>query len=201
MTARIQNALLENNYSFMLQPIFSRDGSINKYESLVRLDISKSEKLLPVDFFHEAEKNESFKDILIASTQNTIEFLKINPSAKVAINISYKDIEHDDTMNEFMNVIKDEDDKVVERIIIELIESFDIGNIEKVVGFCKRLKERDIKISIDDFGIKNSNFYILSIIDIDYLKIDGHFIKNISREKTRFIVETIIGLCKKVVLK
>lgn len=51
MTARIQNALLENNYSFMLQPIFSGDGSINKYESLVRLDISKSEKLLPVDFF------------------------------------------------------------------------------------------------------------------------------------------------------
>jgi len=93
MTEKIQTALQKNDYCCVMQPIFSRDGSIAKYESLIRLNISENEKLLPEDFFHEAEKSQNFKDILLFSTRHAIELLRENPDVHIAINISYKDIE------------------------------------------------------------------------------------------------------------
>jgi len=49
----IKKALQCNNYTFVMQPIFSRDGVIEKYESLLRLNISDAEALPPHEFFKE----------------------------------------------------------------------------------------------------------------------------------------------------
>jgi EAL domain-containing protein (putative c-di-GMP-specific phosphodiesterase class I) len=198
MKHKIQNALQSNNYAFAMQPIFSRDGLVEKYESLVRLNISDTKELLPYEFFKEAERNESFKNMMIYSLQHAVEFLKTHSDKKIAINISYRDIAETEAINDFLKIITTQESELKKRIIIELIETYGIADIDKVIAFCKKVKEHNIKLSIDDFGIKNSNFYILSLIDIDYLKIDGHFIKNISSEKTKLIVEIMIGLCKKL---
>ena len=194
----IKEALNNNRYVFAMQPIFSREGFIEKYESLVRLEVDESKYLKPSDFFKLAEKGNYFANILISSLLNAINFLKIHPDKKVTINISYKDIAEKKTVKLFFELLEKQEDKTKECLIVEFIESYDIKNIDQVVNFCRRLKDNDVKISIDDFGIKNSNFYILSMIKIDYLKIDGHFIKNIDKNKTFLIVQTIIDICKKL---
>ena len=201
MQSDIQEALACKNFQFVFQPVYCRNGKIEKYESLVRLRIRDELYLTPGDFFDTAEKNNHFSDILLFALHNAISFLKENPLEKVAINMSYKDIEDRETCLDFLRILSLEDEQTTERLIVEFIESYDIENIKNVVSFCKELKARQVKISIDDFGIKNSNFYILSILNIDYLKLDGHFIKNIENEKTYFIVETIITLCKKLKIK
>ena len=197
----IQEALVCKKFHFVLQPIYNKSGKIEKRELLIRLQIDNKTLLAPGDFFDEAEKNNHFSDILLFALHSAISFLKKNPLEQIAINMSYRDIENKETCLNFLYILNLEDEQITKRIIIEFIESYDIGSIKNVVSFCKELKARQVKISIDDFGIKNSNFYILSILNIDYLKLDGHFIKNIEHEKTYQIVDTIISLCRKLDVK
>ena len=58
------------------------------------------------------------------------------------------------------------------------------------------------KIAIDDFGSGYSNFAHILNLDIDYLKIDGAFIKNIvNDEKSKLITKSIVALAKESKIK
>ena len=60
------------------------------------------------------------------------------------------------------------------------MESEGIENYDEVKNFIKKVKEFDCKIAIDDFGSGYSNFTHILNLNVDYIKIDGNFIKNIT---------------------
>ncbi len=87
-------------------------------------------------------------------------------------------------------------------IIIEITESILLVNTEKVINDLKRLRDAGIQIALDDFGTGYSSLAYLSSFNIDILKMDSSFIKNLSADyASTTITRHIINMAHELSLK
>ncbi|MBV8565442.1 MAG: EAL domain-containing protein, partial [Methylobacteriaceae bacterium] len=86
-----------------------------------------------------------------------------------------------------------------ERLIVELTETRAIEDIEATSRVIAELKTLGVRVAMDDFGAGHTSFKNLRKLGVDLLKIDGAFIRNLSRsEDDRFFVRTLIKLARYV---
>ncbi len=85
---------------------------------------------------------------------------------------------------------------------LELTESILIQDADNVLGKVRRLKTLGIKLAIDDFGTGNSSLSYLKRFDVDKLKIDQSFIRDMEDDPNdAAIVRAIIQMAKSLNLK
>jgi len=184
----IRNAIQNNGVQCFYQPIYNNQKlKVDKYEVLMRIT-DENDILYPPHVFLEIAKSSKYYHRLTKSViEQSFQFFK-DKDYEFSINISSQDIEQPHFLDYLSLVIQEHD--VSEQLVIEIVESESLGNYQTVYNFVKEIKKMGCKIAIDDFGSGYSNFeHILKLSEyIDYIKIDGSLIKNITKDETSFRV-------------
>jgi EAL domain-containing protein (putative c-di-GMP-specific phosphodiesterase class I) len=109
----------------------------------------------------------------------------------VAINLSGTSL-NDDRFLEFLINELQTHDLSPGAVCFEITETAAIANLANVVHFMRELKARGCLFSLDDFGSGLSSFMYLKNLPVDFLKIDGQFIQNMTSDHVdRSMVEAI----------
>ncbi len=192
-TKRLKDAIYSDRIVPYYQPIVNnKNGSIEKFETLVRLINESGEPVSPVYFLNISKKNRLYEFITRKVIDRvTEEFSLLN--YEVSLNLSIEDINNVETRNFIIKKIR-ENPEFSKKLVVELTETEEIGNFDLVNEFISKLKENKVKIAIDDFGSGYSNFDHIIRLNVDYLKIDSSIIKNLPTHKnsqilTKFIVD------------
>jgi EAL domain-containing protein (putative c-di-GMP-specific phosphodiesterase class I) len=113
------------------------------------------------------------------------------PEGTYAINLSGASI-CDEQMLDFIREQFDHYQVAPEKICFEITETVAIANLTQAGAMIRSLKEMGCRIALDDFGSGMSSFTYLKNLNVDYLKIDGSFVKNMVANPVDFaMVEAI----------
>ncbi len=190
-TSRVRNALLDNKILAYFQPIQNiNTQKIEKYEVLARLEY-ENEIYMPVHFLDAAIYSCQIFDIFKIMFTKACK-MAATIDASFSINVSEYDLKNYNFLN-FIEQSMQTYQVPAEKIVLEILEHKSIAHDHHIQALINKLHGIGLKISIDDFGSHCSNFSQLSNIHIDYIKIDGSFIKDIVMNKdSQIISRTII---------
>ena len=203
----LKNSVKNNQFKVYYQPLVNlKNNDIIAAEALIRWEHPVWGLVYPNEFIPLAEEtgfiinlgNWMLRQVCI----NYKKWLKngLLP-IKVSINYSSKQFFENNFVENIKNTIE-EFELDPHFLIIEITEGALINNSEQVISHINDLRELGIQIAIDDFGTGFSSLSYLNMFDIDILKIDKSFIKNIpSNEVSTKITNSIIGLAKDLKVK
>lgn len=200
MLSKIKSALKNDKIIPYFQGIVDiKTRKIVKYESLIRMIDEEGNVLSPYFFLEHAKKSNLYSSLtqtMIIKTFKHFEHLETDFS----INLLLEDIKNDETKNLLYNTLQKS--PATKHAIFEIVESEGIEEFDEVAAFIDKVKSYGCRIAIDDFGTGYSNFSYLAQLNIDFIKIDGSLIKNITTNPDHLLaVESIIFFAHKKGIK
>jgi len=155
----------------------------------------------PNDFIPAAEQfglMQSVDRYVVTKVAKYIEIKKKEKSKlSFAINLSGESL-IDEKFLQFLNDIVDSENISPEQVHFEITETAAISNITRAQVFINYFKERGFSFALDDFGSGMSSFGYLKNLPIDYIKIDGQFVKEIVGNETDFAMVSSINYLGKM---
>jgi EAL domain-containing protein (putative c-di-GMP-specific phosphodiesterase class I)/CheY-like chemotaxis protein len=188
---KIKEAVQENRMLLYYQPILTNaTGKVQKYEALLRMIDEQGRVISPGQFLFIAKNSKYYPDITKIVMRQAMELFE-HRVEEFSINLSALDIENK-SMRLFLLDSLQEAPNVASRLTFEIVEQEGVKHIDVLKDFVREVKRYGAKIAIDDFGSGYSNFRTLLDMDVDFLKIDGSLIRNISTDiSSRNVVETV----------
>lgn len=186
---RIQDALRESRFELhaqLIQPLDERDGP-QHYEVLIRMRGEKGELIPPNRFIPAAEHYHMMPDVdrwVIATTVDAILDAASNahaPPPSFSINLSGQSLA-DEGIQDCVQQQIERLGPLVQHVCFEITESAAIANIDDALSFIRFAKSYGVRFSLDDFGSGLSSFAYLKRFDVDYLKIDGSFVRQVHED-------------------
>jgi diguanylate cyclase (GGDEF)-like protein/PAS domain S-box-containing protein len=159
-----------------------------RYEVLVRLRDESGEVIPPGAFLPAAERFGAAHQIDRWVIEHVFAELAANPEhlARLEachINLSGRSFDQID-FHEFVLAMFDRYELPANKICFEITETAAVRNLVDVMGFMEHLRERGCSFALDDFGAGLSSFGYLRRLPVDYLKIDGVFVRDIANDET-----------------
>ena len=188
---RINQALEQGRFVLYAQPILYLDGGVDVYyEFLLRMVDEQGKIILPGYFLPAAERYNLMGQIDRWVVKHSFELLSKNPdfinkTKCCSINISGQSLMQSD----FLDFIVESIDRYKingEKICFEITETSAISNFQMAKNFMSALKKCKCHFALDDFGSGLSSFGYLKNLEVDYLKIDGQFVRDIMDNETDF---------------
>jgi diguanylate cyclase (GGDEF)-like protein/PAS domain S-box-containing protein len=201
---KLQSALKEQRFTLYYQPIVSAYGLDNhgpSMEVLLRMLDESGTEILPGEFVQAAERYRLMVSVDRWVVQTTLTALARNAfqlarDRSVAINISGQTL-GDPQFLEFVVDCLDTTGVAPEQVCFEIAESAVVGNLENARRFIGVLHGMGCKFSIDDFGSGVGSFSSLKTLELDYLKLDGSFMRNLARDSvSQTMVTAMIKLAR-----
>ncbi|MDX2155936.1 MAG: EAL domain-containing protein [Hyphomicrobiaceae bacterium] len=191
------SALDSNRMLIALQPIVhtaSRQPDI--YECLLRMERPDGLIVSAGEFIAVAEQLGLSRLIDRRTLELSIDVLRKHPDIKLSVNVSSltaSDHEWLVTLHRLTGGRR----QLLERLTVEITETAAIHDLDLSINFVDTLKELGCKVAIDDFGAGYTSFKNLKILDVDMVKIDGSFVKNLIEEPTnRVFIKTLVEIAE-----
>lgn len=195
--SQIQLALEKNSFELYCQPIVStsnNDSEPHHYEILIRMWNTEEKIFSPMSFLPAAERYNLMPEIDRWVITKVIEQIKQHPLTQgtmIAINLSGTSLSDENFLNFVINKLQ-ETSVDAGQFCFEITETAAISNLSQVSSFISVLKKIGCQFSLDDFGSGLSSFTYLKNLKVDYLKIDGAFVKDMINDPIdRSMVEAI----------
>ena len=209
LVAEIQQALDGDEFTLRAQPIVSLTGkeAQPRYEVLLRMPEVDGDRVPSKALFSAAERYRMMPQIdrwvvstTIAQLAEKADFIR-DQGAVFAVNLSGQSL-GDDEILEFIEEEIEASGLPTSSLCFEITESAAVSQLDKAQSFIGRLRELGCTISLDDFGAGLSSFAYLKNFDVDMLKIDGSFIRDITDNRiSESMVAAITQVAKVMDLK
>jgi diguanylate cyclase (GGDEF)-like protein/PAS domain S-box-containing protein len=184
MITLIQSAIKDNHFTLFFQPVIRvSDGKIMHHEMLLRLQAPDGELILPNRFIPIAERFGLMPQVDRWVVQHSMAALKKYPDLKPFINLSGLSL-GDEALLEFIERLISESGVNPSRIGFEITETTAVKDMTRAERWIHRLKRLGCRFALDDFGIGFSSFSYLRLLPVDYLKIDGSYVRDMDRNAT-----------------
>jgi EAL domain-containing protein (putative c-di-GMP-specific phosphodiesterase class I) len=194
---RLKSAIIEDRILPYFQPIYNlKSGKIEKFEALVRIE-EEGKILLPYHFLQCADKMGRIHEITLLMIDKVFRVAAAYPKLSFSINLSFKDIQDAKILDYIIGRCM-HFNTAPQQIVFELLETEEIDDPQKSILFFGELKRAGFSIAIDDFGTGHSNFANLSMMQVDFIKIDGQFIKDITKNPNSLAITKSISEFAKV---
>ena len=191
----------ENLFQAYFQPIVNtKTKEVHKYEALIRYVTKEGTEFGPYSFLNIAKKTKLYPNIIKIILQDSFKLIK-NKNKRVSVNVSFDDIANEET-TAFIYETLEQNKEFTQFLEFEILESEEISDFNEVSKFISNIKKFGCIIGVDDFGAGYSNFNLLTLLDIDFVKIDGSLIEKINSSKDlEIIVNTIANFSKEFKVK
>jgi len=200
--SRIHRALAENRFCLYAQPVRATaggDATPAYTELLLRLRDDEGRLVPPTAFIPAAERYHLMPaiDRWVISTAFGLIARHVGTTADATsigvcgINVSGASIGDDDFLD-FVQAKFIEHDIAHSQICFEITETTAVASLSKATQFMTALRALGCRFALDDFGVGVSSFTYLKHLPVDYLKIDGSFVKDMLDDPVnRAMVEAI----------
>lgn len=178
----LQEAIVNDQLVLHFQPVIdSETREIEYFEALVRLEIG-DELIMPGEFIPALERVEDITLLDHQVISKAVSMMSKHPVLqKVAINLSAAAFGDERLLPLFQEKL-DLYGVKAEQIIFEVTESASLTNLGATRGKITELMELGCEFSIDDFGTGFSTFSYLKQIPANCVKIDGSFVKDMTKD-------------------
>lgn len=186
--SRLTRAMEEDRLLLYFQPIVALgdDGMPPHFELLLRLE-NGEEPILPMAFIPAAERYQLMPQLdrwviehALAQCANGL--LRVpSDGSVIGINLSGASLS-DARFQTFIREILREHAQAAPRLCFEITETAAMSNLDSVLSLIQDLKTLGCHFALDDFGSGLSSFAYLQSLAVDYIKIDGAFVRDMVRD-------------------
>ncbi|MDH4161457.1 MAG: EAL domain-containing protein [Nitrospirota bacterium] len=202
----IQSAIAEDRFLPWFQPILRiSDGVVSHYEALARLRDQDGKIVYPAEFIDAAEAFGLIGTIDRTIAEKTMllqrECAKRGQHLHFGMNLSGKELGDEELLAYLQQKIS-ETGADPGNLIFEITETAAVHDLERARKFINSLKSTGCRFSLDDFGVGFTSFLYLRELGVDYIKIDGSFIRNLPHSRNdQLFVKAIIDVARGMGIK
>ena len=183
---RINQVFADDRLFLRCQKISAIDPEVSShthYEILLGVKDEDGKIIPPDDFIPAVERCQRMSEVDRWVVQNVFDWIEKNlfdfeMLDGFSINLSGESM-NSEAFLAFLKQTLTSCNIPLEKITFEITETVAVGNFQFIQSFIKQIKEFNCKFSLDDFGSGYSSYAYLKSLDVDYLKIDGVFVKDI----------------------
>jgi len=191
------SALEENRMLLALQPIVDTKTRLPAlYECLLRMEKPDGAIVSAGEFIPLAEQLGLSRFIDRRALELAVAFAKAHPTVRLSLNVSSLTCSDHEWLVALHRLTGGRR-QITERLTIELTETAAIHDIDVSIAFVDTLKELGCKVAIDDFGAGYTSFKNLKTLNVDMVKIDGSFIRNLASEPdNQVFIKTLVEIAE-----
>ena len=201
---KLRSALGDDSFRLDAQPILPLRGNCGRprFELLLRMLGDRGEIIPPGKFLSAADRYQLMPTIDRWVVRRACALLGERGAAlgddtlRFAINLSGQSLQ-DESFSDFVHA-QIEGNRTPPRLLcFELTETAAIGNLKKAQAFIERLQKIGCQFALDDFGTGVSSLAYLKDLSVNYLKIDGSFVRDaIDNSRSESMIKAIAQLAK-----
>ena len=189
---KIEYAIDNNRFILHFQPILNlQDNTIAHYEVLIRMLSYDGKIIYPTPFIEVAEKTGLINDIdhwVLKQTIKELNAISVDQDKVcLALNLSAHAFSDQALLPLLTDLFRYTNIRK-ENLILEITETAALADFSAACDLIESIKKLGCRFALDDFGVGFSSFYYLQQLPVDYIKIDGAFVKHLSQNKNNQIL-------------
>ena len=195
----VKNAIQDNSFDTVFMPIVHlKTGEVHHFEALVRF-FDNRVGMSPYEFVCFAEDTGLISAFDFAMTQKVIEkvgiALKKGKVLPIAVNLSGYSLNDSEFVDRLLQLLEQHPEEA-KSVLFEMTETAYIEDLATTAESIKRLRVKGFHMCLDDFGAGSAAFRYLRELEVDFVKIDGAYVKDAIRdEKDSAFLRAMIELC------